>query len=70
MALHFGGRAFGDLAAEIDGDDTIRHRHDKAHVMFHQQNSHVLQIAYADNLLLQDIDFGMVETGRRLVEQQ
>ena len=38
VLLHLGRRALGDLAAEIERDDPVGHRHDEVHVMLDEQH--------------------------------
>jgi hypothetical protein len=69
MTLDFGGRTLRDLAAEIDGDDFVRDRHDEAHVMLDEQYRHLLYVADTADLGLQPVDLLMIETGGRFVEK-
>src|SRR5262245_48644109 len=40
VLLDLSGRAFGDLAAEIEHDDAVGHLHDEAHVVLDEQDAH------------------------------
>ena len=64
------GRAFGDLAAEIEHDDLVGDRHHHRHVVFDEEDAQLELVPQRADQLAELVDLGMRETGRRLVEQQ
>src|SRR5205085_4746824 len=70
VLLHLGGGALGDLAAEIERDDLVGHRHDEIHVMLDQQDSDLPFVANAADQPAELADLLVVETAGRLIEHE
>src|ERR1700751_3700389 len=63
------GRAFRDLLAMVEHDDMPRHRHDRAHQVFDDDDGEppLRQLADQRDRL---VDLGRIEPGHHLVQQQ
>ena len=69
VVADLGGRALGDLAAELQHDDPVGDAHDQPHVVLDQQHGVALVADLADQVHQLRL-LGRVEAGGRLVEAQ
>ena len=61
--------AVGDLLAEVQHDDALRHLHDQAHVVLDEHDA--TPSAWIRRMSIEQLGLlAVVEPGRRLVEQQ
>ena len=61
MLPDLGGRALGDLAAEVERHDLVRDQHDHLHVMLDQQDRELTVVAKGPDLMREVLNFGVVE---------
>src|SRR6185437_2342010 len=69
IAAYLGGRALGDLPAELQDHDPVGYAHHQAHVVLDEQHC-VAEVADGLDQLEQLLLLGRVEAGRRLVQAE
>src|SRR5712691_11757691 len=70
IVLHRLGRAFGDLAAEIERHDLVGNGHDEAHVVLYQQNGDAALVADLADQRAELRHLALRQAAGRLVEQE
>ena len=70
MLLNVSRRAIGQGAAEIQRNDPVADRHDKAHVMFYEEDRQAVIGTEASNDVAQFLHLVMVQAAGRFVEKK
>ena len=70
IALHVGGRAFGDLAAAVEHDHVVGDVHDDAHVVLDQDDGDAALLVHVEDVARHVLLLVLVHAAHGLVEQQ
>jgi len=69
IGQHLGGRALGDLAAEIENHHAMGNVHHDAHVVLDHHHGHPVFLVEVDDVARHVLLLFMVHAGHRFVEQ-